>query len=309
MSGSEEFKSASSESEFEFDDTEQKFRSKTTGQFVKRAAAEKARADKKRQLEETKAKAKMAEFNKIRLPTWDGEDPELWFQLCEDTFFLAGCEEQVPRAILVQKQLPSSVTSKVRQYITKPNKDTRYDDLKKAILAQHKLSPREAWAKIGAMTLGDQKPSQLGQAMLAAIPSTCGDDTKGEGCGHKKWLMDNLFDQKLPPTVRNGLASMELNVKNPTDYFAQADKLLASAKARQTQVSEVEKESEVDYVKGGSRRDQGGAGARKGTGKKTRPNDICAIHIRHGEKAWKCAEPDKCKFAKTLAAKPTDKKE
>ena len=248
MSGSEEFKSASSESEFEFDDTEQKFRSRTTGQFVKRAVAEKARqarADKKRQLEETKAKAKMAEFNKIRLPTWDGEDPELWFQLCEDTFFLAGCEEQVPRAILVQKQLPSSVTSKVRQYITKPNKDTRYDDLKKAILAQHKLSPREAWAKIGAMTLGDQKPSQLGQAMLAAIPSTCGDDTKNEGCGHKKWLMDNLFDQKLPPAVRNGLASFELNVKDPTDYFAQADKLLASAKAKQMQVNEIEKESET----------------------------------------------------------------
>ena len=74
MADSEELKAASSESEseFEFDDKEQKFRSKTTGQFVKRAVAEKAkqdRADKKRQLEETRAKAKMSDFHKIRVPT------------------------------------------------------------------------------------------------------------------------------------------------------------------------------------------------------------------------------------------------
>ena len=38
----------------------------------------------------------MTEFHKIRLPLWDGEDPELWFQLCEDTFFLAGISGERP---------------------------------------------------------------------------------------------------------------------------------------------------------------------------------------------------------------------
>ena len=103
---------------------------------------------------EAKAEAdRMAEnFHKIRLPKWDTEDPELWFQLCEDTFTIAQCEDQKIQAILVQRELPQSVTATVRQYITKPNDSSRYADLKKAILAQHKLSPREAWVKIGAMT-------------------------------------------------------------------------------------------------------------------------------------------------------------
>merc|ERR1712108_74501 len=83
-----------------------------------------------------------------------------------------------------------------------------------------------------------------------------------------KWLMDNLFDQKLPPTVRNGLASMELNVKDPTDYFAQADKLLASDKAKQTQVSEVKRKARLTTSKAAAAKTKERLVQEKGLGKR-----------------------------------------
>ena len=151
MSGGEDERAEPvlSHPDYKFDHKAKRYRDRVTGQITSRADVEKAIAD----LSAAEAKAKMAEnFHKIRLPKWDTEDPELWFQLCEDTFTIAQCTDQKIQAILVQRELPQSVTTTVRQYITKPNKATRYSDLKKAILAQHKLSPREAWAKIRTMT-------------------------------------------------------------------------------------------------------------------------------------------------------------
>ena len=153
--------------------------------------------------------------------------------------------------------------------------------------------------KIGAMTLGDQKPSQLGQAMLAAIPSTCESDQKAGGCGHKQWLMDNLFDQKLPQDVKNGLAGTELDVKDPTNYFAQADRLMASVRAKQQAVHEVAKDGEVDAV--GNRGGGKAGGSKK---KEPRPSDVCVNHFRYKQKTWKCGAPTSCKYAKNVIPKP-----
>ena len=118
-------------SDYEFNEARNQYCHEATGKFVKKAVVEAAA--------EAKAKRiKMSDkYHKIRLPKWDAEDPELWFRLCEDTFFLAKCEEQEPKAILVFRELPQSVTTTVRQHITNLNKATRCDDLKKAILAQH----------------------------------------------------------------------------------------------------------------------------------------------------------------------------
>ena len=287
--------------DYKFDHKAKRYRHRATGQITSRADVEKAiEASNAAAAAKAKADEMSENFHKIRLPKWDTEDPELWFQLCEDTFTIAQCEDQKVQAILVQRELPQSVTATVRQYITKPNDSSRYADLKKAILAQHKLSPREAWVKIGAMTLGDQKPSQLGQAMLAAIPTACGDDKKVGGCAHKQWIMDNLFDQKLPQAVKNGLAGTELDVKDPTNYFAQADRLMASVRAKQQAVHEVAKDGKIDGV--GNR----GGGKAGGNKKKetTRPKDVCANHYRFKQATWKCQAPESCKFAKKLAPKP-----
>ena len=303
-SGAEDEPTIQPETELSHPDYERagkKYRNIKTGLFAGKAEV-RAAIEVSKAAAEAKAKAdKMSEnFHKIRLPKWDTEDPELWFQLCEDTFTIAQCEDQKVQAILVQRELPQSVTATVRQYITKPNDSSRYADLKKAILAQHKLSPREAWVKIGAMTLGDQKPSQLGQAMLAAIPTACGDDKKVGGCAHKQWIMDNLFDQKLPQAVKNGLAGTELDVKDPTNYFAQADRLMASVRAKQQAVHEVTKDGEVDAV--GNR----GGGKAGGNKKKetTRPKDVCFNHFRYKQKAWTCNAPTSCKYAKNVTPKP-----
>ena len=274
-----------------------------SGLFASRADVEKAiEASTAAAVAEAKAKAdKMAEnYHKIRLPPWNPAKPKLWFQLCEDVFDLAGIKatEQKPRAVLVQRELPGAVTATVEEYITNPKEKTRYDDLKKAVLAQHQQSPEEAWVELNRMTLGDQKPSALGQAMLALHPYKCGDDAT-TGCPHKMWHMENFLKAKLPQTVRNGLVATKLDVKNPTEYFAKADELMASVRAKQQAVNEVTKDGEVDAV--GNRGGGKASGSKK---KESRPSDICVNHFRYKQKTWKCGAPTSCKYAKNVIPKP-----
>ena len=94
-----------------------------------------------------------------------------------------------------------------------------------------------------------------------------------------------------------------LNIKTPSTYLAQADELMASARAGQSKtgaaVHEVEG-GEVDAVV--SRR-----GGKAGGNKKketTRPKDICFNHFRYKKEAWKCNAPTTCKFAKQVTPKP-----
>ena len=154
-----------------------RYRHKATGQFASKADVEKAI--------ET---ARMAEHIKIRLPTWNPAKPKLWFRECENIFEVAKVEKtaQRTRATLVLRELPAAIKNTLEQMIMDPKADTEYEDLKEAVLKQHQQSPEEAWNEFNNMSLGDQKPSALGQAMLALHPEKCDmDDTTG--CPHKKW--------------------------------------------------------------------------------------------------------------------------
>ena len=256
----------------------------------KKAANVKAEAD------------RMTDPQKIRLPTWNPAKPKLWFIECEKIFKLAKVEstEQETRATLVLRELPSAVKNTIEHQITAPNAATEYDDLKKAVLKQHQQSPEEAWVELNSMTIGDQKPSALGQAMLALHPGKCGDDTT-TGCPHKKWHMENLFKSKLPQAVRSGLVGTTLDIKDPTAYFAKADELMASIRSKQmANVNEVKDAAkEVDAV--------GNRGGGKASGNKkqaTRPKDVCFNHFRYKKEAWSCNAPTTCKFAKQVKPKP-----
>ena len=122
-----------------------------------------------------------------------------------------GESDQKKKASLIQRELPEGVATSVEEAIVNPTKATPYKCLKDAILAVHQQSPEEAWMEINNMTLGDQKPSTLGHAILASIPSRCSNDNS-TGCEHKKWLVENIFKSKLPQTVRNGLVGVEFRV-------------------------------------------------------------------------------------------------
>ena len=254
-----------------------------------------------------KAKAeadKMSDPQKIRLPTWNPAKPKLWFIECEKIFKLAKVEstEQETKAALILRELPSAVKNTIEHQITEPNAATEYDDLKEAVLKQHQQSPEEAWVELNGMTIGDQKPSALGQAMLALHPGKCGDDAT-TGCPHKKWHVENLFKSKLPQAVRSGLVGTTLDIKNPTAYFAKADELMASIRSKQIAKEAVNElndtAGEVDAV--------GNRGSGKASGNKkqaTKPKGVCFNHFKYKREAWKCQAPASCKFAKQVAPKP-----
>ena len=287
--------------DYKFDHKQKRYRHIESGQFASKADVEAAIEASKAAAAKVKAEAdRMTDPQKIRLPTWNPAKPKLWFIECEKIFKLAKVEstEQETRATLVLRELPSAVKNTIEHQITAPNAATEYDDLKKAVLKQHQQSPEEAWVELNSMTMGYQKPSALGQAMLALHPGKCGDDAK-TGCPHKKWHMENLFKSKLPQAVRSGLVGTTLDIKDPTAYFAKADELMASIRSKQMAKEAVNEVKEVDAV--GNR----GSGKTNGNRKQaTRPKDVCFNHFRYKKEAWSCNAPTTCKFAKQVKPKP-----
>lgn len=280
------------------------YRNKKTGLFASKAEVQAA-------IEASNAAARaeaarMADHHKIRLPAWNPAKPKLWFKECEKIFKMAkvgdtGEEAQETKATLVLRELPAAIKNTLEQQILEPKADSEYDDLKKAVLKQHQQSPEEAWIEFNTMSLGDQKPSALAQAMLALHPEKCDMDAT-TGCPHKKWHTMNAFKAKLPQAVRNGLVGTKLNIKDPTEYLAEADELMASVRSKQMAAGAVHevKDGEVDAV--GNR----GGGKAGGSKKKetTRPSDICVNHFRYKQKTWKCGAPTSCKYAKNVVPKP-----
>ena len=294
--------------DYKFDYKLKRYRHRASGQLASKADVEAAIETSKAAAAKAKAEAdKMSDPQKIRLPTWNPAKPKLWFIECEKIFKLAKVEstEQETKAALILRELPSAVKNTIEHQITEPNAETEYDDLKEAVLKQHQQSPEEAWVELNGMTIGDQKPSALGQAMLALHPGKCGDDAT-TGCPHKKWHVENLFKSKLPQAVRSGLVGTTLDIKNPTEYFAKADELMASIRSKQMAkeaVHEVSKDGEVDAV--------GNRGGGKASGNKqrtTKTKEVCFAHFKYKKKAWKCLEPTTCKFANQLAPKPESAK-
>ena len=279
--------------DYKFDHKAKRYRDRVTGKITSREDVE-------------KAIARMADHHKIRLPAWNPAKPKLWFKECEKIFKMAkvgdtGEEAQETKATLVLRELPAAIKNTLEQQILEPKAASEYDDLKKAVLKQHQQSPEEAWIEFNTMSLGDQKPSALAQAMLALHPEKCDMDAT-TGCPHKKWHMQNTFKTKLPQSVRNGLVGTKLDIKDPTAYLAEADELMASARIKQMAtraVNEVTKDGEVDAV--GTR---GGGKASGNKQRATKTKDVCWTHARYKRKTWKCMEPTTCKFADQLAPKP-----
>ena len=279
--------------DYKFDHKAKRYRDRVTGKITSRADVEKA----------IEADRMSENYHKIRLPTWNPAEPQLWFVECEDLFTLAKVkdEDQKTKAILVRRELPAEVKNNIKDLILKPNPSSEYTDLKEAIIDQHKLSREESYIAIGNMTLGDQKPSTLGQGILATIPAKCDCDKTSDGCDYKKWIFECLFKEKLPQSVRNGLVGTELNIKTPSTYLAQADELMASARARQSKSGAVHevKSGEVDAV--------GNRGGGKASGHKkqaAKQKDVCFNHFKYKKEAWKCLAPATCKFAKQVTPKP-----
>ena len=306
-SGAEDDSTIQPETELSHPDYERAgngYRNKKTGLFASKAEVQAA-------IEASNAAARaeaarMADHHKIRLPAWNPAKPKLWFKECEKIFKMAkvgdtGEEAQETKATLVLRELPAAIKNTLEQQILEPKAESEYDDLKKAVLKQHQQSPEEAWIEFNTMSLGDQKPSALAQAMLALHPEKCDMDAT-TGCPHKKWHTMNAFKAKLPQAVRNGLVGTKLNIKDPTEYLAEADELMASVRSKQMAAGAVHevKDGEVDAV--GNR----GGGKAGGSKKKetTRPSDICVNHFRYKQKTWKCGAPTSCKYAKNVVPKP-----
>ncbi len=149
----------------------------------------------------------------VKIPPFWEEDPEAWFGQAEAQFHLRKVKDSTTKFYHIISMLPHKVAVSVKDLTRKPPASEPYETLKFRLLQAYSMTEsQKAAALIRHPPLGDRRPSQLLDTMLALLP----DDH--QPCFFFKYL----FMEKLPKDLRGQLASrlmitVFLDLK-PTSY-------------------------------------------------------------------------------------------
>ena len=132
---------------------------------------------------------------KVKLPPFWTRDSRSWFTLAESTFNRSGLADTRLRFDLVLPALPEEVIEQVRGILHAINNIADpYRALKVRLLDLFTPKPLDLCQKIiHGCELGDRRPSQLMETMLALLPP-------GEPDG---MLFKTHFINRLPGDIRN----------------------------------------------------------------------------------------------------------
>jgi len=222
----------------------------------------------------------------IKLPTFWTTSPEAWFVLAEAQFAIRNITNQETQYYHVVASLDTATANRALSILTSPPLQEKYTTLKNFLLSSFSLSEEErAMALLNMNNLGDKKPSELMDEMLALL----GD--------HKPcFLFKHIFLAQLPNTVRVPLAM------SPTkDYRAlaqEADRLLL---ATRDQGSTVMTAHQVAANVSSSKR------IRKNCNKQSqsiRNSTSCYFHRKFGSLARQCVQP--CTFSQANVSSDQD---
>ena len=223
----------------------------------------------------------------------------MWFAQAEAVFRRSNVTTSFTKYDHVLMKLPEAVVVSVRNLVAavRPTDTDAYEKLKARLTASYAKS---RWQKVFSLLrhpdLGDRRPSQLMNEMLALLP---------EGDNGNSTLFLGLFLLRLPVSMRDHLAAADLATAD--EMAAHADTLW-DARAGESSVSEVD--ASVDAVAARSpgrdsrrcspdrRRSpdhrQGGQRPRQqtpGPQDSRRSSSLCFYHRRFGKKASKCEAP------------------
>ena len=140
------------------------------------------------------------------------------------------------------------------------------------------MSPRDRARTLRSLTsLGDKTPSEMLHYMRSLLPGYPDNP-----------LFEAIFLDLLPANARDAAVKHEVL----EDMADAADKVLAEAP---TTVSEIS--ATCDESPGVSR-------VFRPTSAVKKTKDICFVHARYGQGAWKCSSPKTCKM-KDVISKPS----
>jgi hypothetical protein len=227
-------------------------------------------------------------YNSLKLVDFWQDDPDLWFERAEAQFRRANVHDDRSKADCLIPALSPLVLKSVRNIIadrTAPD-TTLYHRLKERLLRRFSPSSIDLAAQvIHHPSLGDLKPSQLLDSMLALMPP-------GEPPG---MLFKQLFLEKLPSEWRSQLAASE--AMTPGEMAVVADRMYDARIQRVSINAAVH--SQRSGSPGGSNQRSGSPGrggrrrspARRGRDSTPGSSSLCFYHSRFGVKANKCVPP------------------
>lgn len=200
----------------------------------------------------------------IKLPTFWQNSPSAWFIQAEAQFALRNISADDTHYYYVVSALDTETANRALSVISTPPADNKYLTLKKFLLSAYEKTEEERAAALFSLSgLGDRKPSELMDHMLALL-------------GHHKpcFLFQHIFLTQLPEQVRAPLANSP-NKNNPRALALEADQLVIASRSVHS--------SSVHVVN------------HDPTRLPTAP-DVCFFHKKFGKHARKCNPP--CKFYK-----------
>jgi len=257
----------------------------------------------------------VAQPHKVKLTNFWTNKPDIWFTHAEALFATYHVVEELMKYHLVLPTLSGDTLTRVAAVVNNPHVlPTPYSTLKARLLEVYRPDTWELTSQIlHYRELGDLKPSQLMDELLALLPT-------GE---HPGLLFKTVFLNRLPEDVR---AHVQGGAKEQDcrELAAAADVIWQARNQRKASVlaavpstpiedlSEAVAAVKLQQKAGSGRNDarRGGGGRGRGRGaNKNRPpaqsaaknTYVCFRHAKFGDAAWECEDPTRCTAATTLS--------
>jgi len=244
--------------------------------------------------------------HKTNLVAFWTHKPRVWFTQTESAFNRCLVTEERMKFDLVMAQLSEDTLNHVESVVEAPELLERpYHALKTRLLEVYQPDTWEQVAKVlHWRELGDQRPSQLMDQLLATLPP-------GETPG---LLFKGIFLDRMPTDLRahvQGAAEQQscrqlavacdavwlARVKRPAKVAAVTDQVEGVAE----QVAAMHVQPTKGGAAAGRGKDRGrGRGSNRGRGsgrpRGKLPGFTCWRHVQFGSQAWQCEEPSLCSF-------------
>jgi len=240
----------------------------------------------------------------LKIPPFWADEPELWFAQLEGQFALGGITQDATKYAYVLANIETRHAKEVKDLITSPPANNKYEALKKALIQRLSASQEQQIRQLlEHEEMGDRRPSQflrhLQSLARTAIPEQ---------------LLRTLWMGRLPSQLQAILASRTMD--NLEEVAEQADKIhevtcravaVASVQPTPTtptpttleqQVMQLAKQVANLNSRLSKKLDKSKKRERSRSRSRRKPEEegICYYHRRFQEKAQKCTQP--CTFKK-----------
>ena len=152
----------------------------------------------------------------LKLPPFWAAEPQIWFAQAEAQFALRKIAADDTKYFYVLSALDQATASRLKDFISNPPQEDKYEELKARLVETFDLSePERASLLLHFRPLGDAKPSTLMDEMLALL-----------GDHPPCFLFRQLFLERLPEDMRAQL--IDARIDDCRQLARRADRIWAA---------------------------------------------------------------------------------